>query len=50
MNFAKRRDGPVFLPEQIRGSCVAAFRIAGHGGTIQNLDSSSALFDMAGSG
>ena len=48
MNLAIRRYGPIFLAEQIRGLRVAAFRVANHGGTIQNLDSGSALLDPAG--
>jgi hypothetical protein len=49
MNIAKRCDGPIFLTEQIRGFRVAAFCVAGHGGTIQNLDSRSALLGVPGS-
>jgi len=50
MNFAKRCDGSIFFAEEIRGFRVAAFRVAAHCGTIQNLDSGSALLDGSGSG
>jgi hypothetical protein len=49
MKIAIRRDGSIFFTEQIRGFRVASFRVAAHGGTIQNLDSGSALFDLSGS-
>ena len=48
MNIAKRCDGPIFLTEQISGFRVAAFRVTRHWGVIQNLDSGSALLDLAG--
>lgn len=48
MSLAKGGDGPIFLPEQIRGFRLAAFRVTYHGGTIQNLDSGSALLDPVG--
>jgi hypothetical protein len=48
MNIAKRCDGSIFFAEEIRGFRVAAFRVAAHGGTIQNLDSGSALLDLVG--
>ena len=48
MNFAKRFDGPIFFTEQIRGFRVAAFRVAAHGGTVEDLDSGSARLDLAG--
>jgi len=48
MNIAKRCDGSIFFAEQIRGFRVAACRVAAHGGTIQNLDSGSALLDLVG--
>jgi hypothetical protein len=48
VNIAKRSDGPIFFTEQIRGFRVAAFRVATHGGTIQDLDSGSALVGLAG--
>ncbi|MFY9727145.1 MAG: hypothetical protein WAJ87_16730 [Bryobacteraceae bacterium] len=50
MNFAKRRDRPIFLTEQIRGFRMAAFRVAAHCGAIQNLDSGSARLQGTGSG
>ena len=50
VNTAEGCDGPIFLAEQKRGFRVAAFRVAGHCGAIENLDSGSTVLGMPGSG